>query len=109
MYRVAWNLLRSHFRWLGVRRQAQSRPRPFVVDPIEAAAGTFDLRVAVSKLPERQRTVLSLRYFADLSVKEVAAVLDCPEGTVKTLTHAGISALRETLSRDDDGKNERTG
>jgi hypothetical protein len=39
---------------------------------------------------------LTLRYFADLSVREVAAIVGCPENTVKTNTRPAIEALRTT-------------
>jgi RNA polymerase sigma-70 factor (ECF subfamily) len=46
-------------------------------------------------LPDRARQVLVLRYLADLPVVEVAALLDCPEGTVKTLARRAIQQLRD--------------
>jgi RNA polymerase sigma factor (sigma-70 family) len=45
----------------------------------------------LSKVSERQRAVLVLRYIAQLSVSEIAAVLHCAEGTVKSTLHAAIS------------------
>ena len=50
----------------------------------------------MSQLPVRQRTALVLRYFADLSVAETADAMQCPQGTVKTLTREAILALRKT-------------
>jgi RNA polymerase sigma-70 factor, ECF subfamily len=52
----------------------------------------------VAALPRRQRTALVLRYYADLSVRDVAAAMECPEGTVKTLTHKAVVSLRQTLA-----------
>ena len=61
------------------------------------------IRVAVRSLPRREREALVLRYFADFSVREVAASMRCPEGTVKTLTRRGIERLRRSgLVEDDD-------
>jgi RNA polymerase sigma-70 factor, ECF subfamily len=55
------------------------------------------LRAAVSALPERQRHVLFLRYFADLDYKAIAGVLGIKPGTVSaTLNHAH-EALRKEL------------
>lgn len=52
------------------------------------------IRQAVAALPRRQRTALVLRYYADLPVGEVAALMGCGPGTVKSLTNRAISALR---------------
>ena len=52
---------------------------------------------ALGGLPPRQRAVLVLRYFADLPATEVATILDCPPGTVKSSTSRGLERLREAL------------
>jgi RNA polymerase sigma factor (sigma-70 family) len=62
------------------------------------AADRLAVRAAVASLPPRQRAVLVLRYFDDLSVADAAAALDCAEGTVKSLTHQAIAALRDRLA-----------
>ena len=57
-----------------------------------------DLLRALGGLPARQRAVLVLRYFVDLPEAEVAAVLNCPTGTVKSSTSRGLARLREALA-----------
>ncbi|HKR71236.1 MAG TPA: SigE family RNA polymerase sigma factor [Streptosporangiaceae bacterium] len=59
---------------------------------------------AVLDLPARQRAVLVLRYFEDLSVEQTAAALGCSTGTVKSQTHHALSKLREALSDTADLK-----
>jgi RNA polymerase sigma-70 factor (ECF subfamily) len=55
------------------------------------------LENAVRRLPERQREVVSLRYFADLQLEEIAHVLQCPLGTVKSNLHKAVLALKTML------------
>ena len=59
-------------------------------DPADAVA----IRRAVAALPRRQWTALVLRYYADLPVSEVAALMGCAPGTVKSLTSKALTALR---------------
>lgn len=48
-------------------------------------------------LPARQRQLLTLRYYADLPVRDIARLLEVPEGTVKSRLHAAVAALRSRL------------
>jgi RNA polymerase sigma-70 factor (sigma-E family) len=50
---------------------------------------------AIATLPDRQRHVLVLRYYVDLSDAEIARTLDCRQGTVRSLAARAFSALRE--------------
>jgi RNA polymerase sigma-70 factor (ECF subfamily) len=54
------------------------------------------LQLAVSLLPERQRLVLFLRYYADLDYRTIADALDITPGTVGATLNAAHSALRRT-------------
>lgn len=60
-------------------------------------ATAIDIRRAVSSLPRRQRTALILRYYLDMSVRDVAEAMDCPEETVKTPTSKSIASLGQSL------------
>ena len=68
--------------------------------PSRTAAGV-DLRRAIAALPERQRTTVYLHYYLDLPVREVAQVLGCADGTVKSTLHDARRALARRLEDDD--------
>ena len=60
-----------------------------------------EFRWALAQLPARQRAVLVLRYWADLSVAEVADVLGCSAGTVTSTASRAAARLAEALARSD--------
>jgi RNA polymerase sigma-70 factor (sigma-E family) len=68
-----------------------------VVDPIAAHNDRADLLDVLAELPARQRAVLVLRYFNDLTEAQTAEVLGCPPGTVKSSASRGLARLREAL------------
>lgn len=51
----------------------------------------------VSRLPDQLRAVVVLRYLHEYSLAEIAEILDCPLGTVKSRHHHALRALREHL------------
>jgi RNA polymerase sigma factor (sigma-70 family) len=101
-HRVAINLANSQLR----RRRAEHRAKQRLLlrttqiqhDPDTPTA--VAVRRAVAHLPKRERAVIVLRFFADLSVREVCDLLGYPEGTVKTLTARALALLRATDLRE---------
>lgn len=63
-----------------------------------------EIREAVSCLPDRQREVLVLRYWARLSEAEIAHTLDISTGTVKSTAHHALAALRSRLRAHPEGQ-----
>ena len=61
----------------------------------EVTAG--ELRAALARLDDRDRTVVALRYFAGLSEAETAAALEIPPGTVKSRLSRALGRLRAEL------------
>ena len=60
------------------------------------------LVLAVQRLTEAQREVISLRFAGELPIAQVAEVMGKSQGAVKALQHSAIVALRKTLSVTDD-------
>lgn len=87
--------------FLSGQRRRWTRERPMAELPDRAAAdelGSTELRHviwrALSGLPAKQRAVVVLRYFDDLSEAQAARVLDCSVGTVKSQTSRALARLR---------------
>ncbi|MEW4372255.1 sigma-70 family RNA polymerase sigma factor [Paenibacillus kandeliae] len=57
----------------------------------------MDLIQALGQLEETYRTVLILRYYRDYTIPQIADILDCPRGTVKTNIKRGLERLRIVL------------
>jgi RNA polymerase sigma-70 factor (sigma-E family) len=98
-HRVALNLARSWIRRQMAERRALARLGTDTAehhDPDMADAIT--IRRKVSALPRRQRTALVLRYYTDLPIAEVAELMGCAPGTVKSLTSKAIYTLRSEIA-----------
>jgi RNA polymerase sigma-70 factor (ECF subfamily) len=67
------------------------------------------IRRAVCRLPDDQREVVSLRFFAGLSPREIAAQMDCSEGSVRTTQHRALQALRRYALAVDAADREKEG
>lgn len=89
--------------YIDERRLAWAKVRLFGEPPERAAPddGSVEdrsvLRAALARVPRRQQAVLVLRFIYDLPVTEVAEILGCSTGTVKSQTSHGLTALRKLL------------
>jgi RNA polymerase sigma-70 factor (sigma-E family) len=92
------------------RRSPRSRAEITVAEPPDSTesrptesdtALRLLLRDALQTLPPRQRAVLILRYFEDLSIEETAAVLSCRPGTVASQASRALAKLRELVPQLD--------
>lgn len=63
-------------------------------DTADASATRHDLAAALDRLPRRQRAVVVLRFFEDLSVAETAELMGCSTGTVKSQLSKALAHLR---------------
>jgi RNA polymerase sigma factor (sigma-70 family) len=77
-----------------MERERLPRASPAGVD-----AEVHELLDALAHLGLRPRTALVLRFYVDMSEAEVAQVLGCRPGTVKSLVHRGLRQLEEVIER----------
>jgi RNA polymerase sigma-70 factor (sigma-E family) len=90
----------SNDRWRRLRRRPEqlfdlAAGGPATADQSSVVAERDFLMRALATLPPRQRAVLVLRYFNDLPEAEIAAVLGCSVGTVKSQASRGLARLRQ--------------
>ena len=106
--RTVVNLSHSHFRRRKVERVYLERERgaawlgpQWPERPLEDRE---DLWRALGRLSRRQRAALVLRFYEDLSERQVAEILRCRPGTVKSLVSRGLETLRNEIGgvRSDD-------
>lgn len=74
-----------------VERPAREAEPPAAAEQAEEARL---VQAAVASLPDEHRAVLELRFFAGASLDEIATLLGCPLGTVKSRLHHGLEKLR---------------
>jgi RNA polymerase sigma factor (sigma-70 family) len=99
--RTVINLSRSRHRHLRLARQRQWELVPRDAESAEAIVARDEshreVLEALGRLEQRQREILTLRYWGQLSVPEIAAALDIPEGTVKSAMSRALRKLETTL------------
>lgn len=85
--------------WAGPRRpgthSGAGPSRATGPDPV----GDVDMWDALDRLPPKRRSILVMRFYLDMTEAEVAGVLGCRVGTVKSTTHRALAELRKTIER----------
>lgn len=93
--RIMYNLAVDRWRWRRRLREDLVAELPESgVEEFSYEGVRSQLVAALALLPRQQRAVLVLRYFADASEAETAAVLGCSVGSVKSAASRGLSFLR---------------
>lgn len=83
--------------WYRSRTREVDRFRRHGVSETETSSEVAELLDTIRKLPYRQRAVLVLRYWLDLSEADIAETLGCRAGTVKSLHSRALTAIRKEL------------
>ena len=102
LYRIAINCalswLRDHRREEPTEIAEESLTEmPVAPGRIASDQDSVQLRKAIEQLPPKQRMVLELRVFDDLSFREVAELAECSENTAKVNFHYAVKKLRDIL------------
>lgn len=97
VFTIAHNRLVDEHRSAARQHELSATAVPDDVDRLDVARMDVDLVEALARLTPEQREVLVLRYVADLSVRDVAAIVGKRPGAVKMLQARGLDELRTEL------------
>jgi RNA polymerase sigma-70 factor, ECF subfamily len=98
LYMIATNLVRDHWRKSGRERRAiRALTAAAPADAAYHPAQDVDVRALIESLPERLRSIFLLHYYGGFGVREVAAMLHMPEGTVKADLHHARARLKAVV------------
>jgi RNA polymerase sigma-70 factor (ECF subfamily) len=102
LYMIATNLIRDHWRKAERERRAmRSVTAAAAQDDVAYPAQDVDVRNLLASLPPRLRDPFLLHYYAGFPIREVAALLHRPEGTIKADLFAARARLKTALGERD--------
>ena len=100
LYMIATNLVRDHWRKMERERRALSKAVAGAeAEPYSDPSQDVDIRELLAGLPAKLREPFLLHYYAGFGVKEIAAQLKKPEGTIKADLYHARAKLKEALAR----------
>ena len=100
VFRIAYNCFIDNLRRVPAPAASLDSPEALHVADGSASDSSFrheELRRALTKIPEKERTVIVLHYFEDLPVKDIAAIMQIPAGTVKYHLSVGRDHLKQHI------------
>jgi len=110
LYAIATNLARNFFKQADTRHTISAQDStfeqtddPFISPEVSVLAYDESQQVihALKSLPAHQREVVILRYYQELSLAEIAEILNIPVGTVKSRLSLGLRKLREVMEQQN--------
>ena len=100
LFRIAYNCFIDNLRRVPAPSASMDAPEVLHVADGSASDAAFrheELRRALTRIPEKERTAIVLHYFEDLPVKEIASIMQIPAGTVKYHLSVGRDHLRQHI------------
>ena len=98
LYRVATNACYSHFRKKKTELKSFERQLTSAMgNPGPDFVRELRVQRLLNELPEYQRIVIVLKFYERMTYQDIADVLCCPLGTVKSRMHQGMSKLRKII------------
>jgi RNA polymerase sigma-70 factor (ECF subfamily) len=105
LYRIATNKVNDLWRSQARKRKADEGLRlarvddvyPDASEPLQGSEDCRRLQDAIQRLPEAQRQVVCMRYYANMKFVDIAATLGCPLNTALGRMHKALLKLREAL------------
>ena len=99
IYRIAQNEVytfmksNSKWKWVDLENQVERKEEPH----LNSDDVLRSLELIVSQLPERQQMVFRMRYYDELSYKQMAQILELTEGALKASFHHAVKKIEEEL------------
>ena len=100
LFRIAYNCFIDNLRRVPPPAVDLTAPEALHVAGGEQSDAAFrheDLKRALSRIPEKERTAIVLHYFEDLPIKDIATIMDIPAGTVKYYLSVGRNHLKQHI------------
>ena len=100
LFRIAYNCFIDNLRRVPPPAVDLTAPEALHVAGSEQSDAAFrheDLKRALSRIPEKERTAIVLHYFEDLPIKDIATIMDIPAGTVKYYLSVGRNHLKQHI------------
>jgi RNA polymerase sigma-70 factor (ECF subfamily) len=101
LYMIATNLIRDHWRKTERERRAIRSVTAGATEPVAYPVQDVDVRDLIASLPPRLRDPFLLHYYGGFGIREVAALLRKPEGTIKADLFAARAKLKTALEDRD--------
>ena len=107
---IGYNLVKNHYRHNEYQKQYELFTKQIgeevadsnIIDKLADEAFDKALRQLLEKLPPESRLLFSFRFEEELTVPEIAVLMELPEGTVKSRLHTLTQTLRQKLNRHED-------